>query len=72
MPFAFVFVQLIDADEYTGLLHSSKLVVNGRAKDEHCGRKVHIGIDEGRYIAAPLPNLGIEHTVVKLEVGFRE
>ena len=72
MALALVFVELVDVDEDAGLLHSSKLVVDGGAKDEHRGREVHIGIDKGRDVATAVAHLGIEDAVVELEVGLHE
>ena len=72
MALALVFVELIDIDEDAGLLHSSKLMVDGGAKDEHRGREVHVGIDKRGNVAAAVAHLGIEDAVVELEVGLYE
>ena len=72
MALALVFVELIDIDEDAGLLHSSKLMVDGGAKDEHRGREVHVGVDKGGDVATAVAHLGIEDAVVELEVGLHK
>lgn len=72
MSFAFVLVELVDTDEDASLLYGPELVVDGGAEDEHGGREVHIGVDEGRYVAAALAHLGVEDAVVELEVVLYE
>ena len=66
MALALVFVELIDIDEDASLLHCSKLVVDGGAKDEHRGREVHVGIDKWGNVAAAVAHLGVEK-IRKLE-----
>lgn len=72
MALALVLVQLVDIDEDAGLLHRTKLVVDGGAKDEHRGREVHVGIDKGRDVAAAVAHLSIEDAVVEFEVGLHK
>ena len=54
MALALVFVQFVDANEYAGLLHSTKLVVDSGAEDEHGGGKIHVGVDKWWNVATSL------------------
>ena len=50
-------VDVGNGDHDTGLFHSAKFVVEGRAETLHAGGEVHIGVDEGRDVLAQSPHL---------------
>ena len=72
MALALIFMQLINANEYAGLLNFAELMVDGRAKDKHGGREIHISIDKWGYIATTLTHIGIEDAVIEFKVILGE
>ena len=68
MALLFRFEDILDGEEYTGLLHIAEFIVDSRSENLHCRRQAHVGIHKRGNIDAMIPDSRIKYTVVLLEI----
>ena len=64
MSFAFFLIDVFNGDEYASFFYVAKFVVDCCAEHFHCGREVHVGIDEWRYVFAESADFAVEYFIV--------
>lgn len=58
----------IDVKKDAGFFNRAKLMIDGGAKNAHCGRQVHVGIHQGGNVDAMLANKGVEFDVIVFKI----